>query len=319
MVHVAWCFDSFKPVLSPYPILVPEHPSLLWVIWNLLGILSDTHRRCTPVHCPSHMQSSVVIPSGVTVRASQTREANKRTPVGGEGKFVAVKTFSVDTYTKEEIIVFIGQILRLETSAGRHQVSRPDSLLILICNDAFVRRIMSDALNAHGISDDTNYLSMLDSIDIFRNLREGYVLATMNWWHRCSCVLQLFAKARSTLGTRPPECRTHLKAGKEAIEHLRGHTLSQGANICSALVCPDTFFVEVARVLTYSHTFAWAFSWPFLREKNSEYCARHDVVWLSPLNELLAKTTIRSHQKSTLKHSRVLDIVTQLNERFPSN
>lgn len=62
-------------------------------------------------HSLSQMQSRVESTGGMTAQAAQVRAADETIPAHEEGNSVSLKTFSLDTYTEENILVLIFQLV----------------------------------------------------------------------------------------------------------------------------------------------------------------------------------------------------------------
>lgn len=69
---------------------------------------SDSH-----THSPSHSQLSVKTTCSVLPPAALARVVDLWTPED-EGRFVSLKTVSLEEYTKEVIFVFIGHLLNVK-------------------------------------------------------------------------------------------------------------------------------------------------------------------------------------------------------------
>lgn len=67
---------------------------------------SDIHS-----HSPSHRQSYMDITGSMIVQAVEVRDADESIPSDEESKPLSVKTFSLDAYTEEEILIFIGELV----------------------------------------------------------------------------------------------------------------------------------------------------------------------------------------------------------------
>lgn len=109
-----------------------------------------------------------------------------------EGEYVSLNTFYLDAYTEEEILFFTGLLVDAKHPLRHIEEYHQDQLL---CSFRFpgynyTCGMMSVARQANGNPADTRKESILDRTDLLPTLRDGFVLPTMDGWHRSSCVIE---------------------------------------------------------------------------------------------------------------------------------
>lgn len=192
--------DIFKPVLYPYPITCLEQfPTTLGVflstghyVWVMQAMHWYSH-----AHSPFHSQLSVEITCGMTAQAAQVLSSDESITANEQVGSVSVKTFSLETYTKEEILFFNGQLIdakqALHDIAQEHRHQLLPSFWSLDYDYAWW--MMYVALQA-----DSNPADKCDAITLarsglFPNLWYGHIRAIMNEQQKRPCVSQLSAQS----------------------------------------------------------------------------------------------------------------------------